>query len=59
MPFLAHLEMIDGLERIDAGHAAKFQSEKDGFVVLTGVTQVLANQHKIRSECPERLNRER
>ena len=42
--------MIDGLQRVDAGHSAKLETEHDGFVVLTSVTHVLANQHEIRSE---------
>jgi len=46
----SHLEMIDSLQRIDARHASKLETQHDGFVVLTSVTHVLANQHKVRPE---------
>ena len=42
--------MIDRLQRVDAGHAAKLETQDDGFVVLTSVTHILTNQHKIRPE---------
>jgi hypothetical protein len=42
--------MIDSLQRVDARHAAKLETQHDGFVVLTSVTHVLANQHKVRPE---------
>lgn len=46
----SHLEMIDSLQRVNARHAAKLETEHDGFVVFTSVTHILANQHKVRPE---------
>ena len=47
----ADLEVVDGLERVDAGYLAELEAEQEAAVVLAAVAKVLTNQQKVRLEC--------
>ena len=48
-----YLKIVYGLNRVYARHTAITKTKKQIFVVLTSITQVLANQEKIRLDVAE------
>ena len=49
-----HLEVVDGLEGVDARDPSVLEPEDDAFVVLARVSEVLPDQNEIRAERPEK-----
>ena len=46
--FFHHLEVVDRLERVDAGHLAVLEAEQGGLEVLARIPGVLADQEEVR-----------